>query len=176
MDAAPLPIREARLGELGHRCDIEVLADDAFASIGLHFVLDSPLPDTDSLVEPLRRGRLLVAAGSDDRAVGFVRIDLLDGVPHVEQVAVHPDHAGRGIGAALIRAAEAWALARGADRLTLTTFRDVPWNGPYYERLGWLVLPDDEAGPELAAARRRERQLGLDQAPRQCMVRFVDGR
>lgn len=176
MDAAPLPIRRARLDELAQLCDIEVLADTAFASVGLHFVLDSPLPEPASLVEPQRHGRLLVATDSDDRAVGFVRIDLLDGIPHVGQVAVNPEHAGQGTGAALVQAAEAWALARGADRLTLTTFRDVPWNGPYYERLGWLVLPDDEAGPELAAARRRERQLGLDQAPRQCMVRFVDGR
>jgi hypothetical protein len=55
--------------------------------------------------------------------------------------------------------------------MTLTTFRDVPWNGPYYTRLGWSALPAADLPPELAAARRHERDLGLDQWPRQAMAK-----
>ncbi len=50
--------------------------------------------------------------------------------------------------------------------MTLTTFADVPWNGPYYRRLGWRDLPAAELGPELAAIRRHEASLGLDAWPR----------
>jgi hypothetical protein len=47
----------------------------------------------------------------------------------------------------------------------------VPWNGPYYARLGFTVVPDDEAGPGLLALRSHERAIGLDAWPRQSMRR-----
>ena len=40
--------------------------------------------------------------------------------------------------------------------VTLTTFRDVPWNAPYYERLGFRTLAADEITPGLAAIRAHE--------------------
>ena len=49
--------------------------------------------------------------------------------------------------------------------MTLTTFADAPWNGPYYRRLGWRDLPAAELGPELASIRRHEASLGLDACP-----------
>jgi hypothetical protein len=57
--------------------------------------------------------------------------------------------------------------------MTLTTFRDVPWNGPYYTRLGWSTLHAADLPPELAAARKQERDLGLDEWPRQAMAKSL---
>lgn len=114
-----------------------------------------------------------MAVDAADRPVGFVHLELLDDVPHVEQVSVHPDHAGHRIGADLLAAAQQWARARGHDAMTLTTFRDVAWNGPYYRRLGWVVLPEREWGPQLAAARQHEADLGLDRWPRQALVKHL---
>jgi hypothetical protein len=57
--------------------------------------------------------------------------------------------------------------------MTLTTFRDVPWNGPYYTRLGWSALPAADLPPELAAARQHERDLGFDEWPRQAMAKSL---
>ena len=31
--------------------------------------------------------------------------------------------------------------------MTLRTYRDVPWNAPYYERHGWRVVPAADEGP-----------------------------
>lgn len=70
-------------------------------------------------------------------------------------------------------AAEGLAQERGYDRMTLTTFRDVPFNGPFYESLGWQILPADGLTPDLAAARQEEADAGLDAWPRQAMVRLV---
>ena len=39
--------------------------------------------------------------------------------------------------------------------------RDVPWNAPYYERLGFVVLRDDELPAALAELRRLEVEHGL---------------
>ena len=35
-----------------------------------------------------------------------------------------------------------WARARGYDDITLATYRDVPWNGPFYASEGFV-----ETGP-----------------------------
>src|ERR1039458_4853842 len=48
------------------------------------------------------------------------------GGAHLEQLSVHPDHARRGVGRALLRAGCAWAAAQGHHELTLATYRDVP--------------------------------------------------
>ncbi len=136
-------------------------------------IADEPAPEPDVYRPALEDGQLLVAVDERDAAIGFIRLEMLDGEPHVEQVSVHPDHAGRGIGASLLAAAEQLARAGGHRQVTLTTFRDVPWNGPYYTRLGWSRLPEADLPPELAAARQRERDLGLDEWPRQAMTKSL---
>jgi len=51
----------------------------------------------------------------------------------------------------------------------LTTFTNVAWNRPWYEHLGFVVLGDDQIGPQLRAVREVETQHGLDPAERVCM-------
>ena len=53
-----------------------------------------------------------------------------------------------------------WARASGLAAVTLTTFRDVPWNAPFYRRVGFEVV--DDPTPGLAAVRAAERAEGLD--------------
>ncbi len=52
------------------------------------------------------------------------------------EVAAGEVFRGVGLGSSLVDHLDGWAAARGLAALTLTTYRDVPWNGPYYERLG----------------------------------------
>ncbi|MDN5767764.1 MAG: GNAT family N-acetyltransferase [Humibacillus sp.] len=153
MGAMPMTVRRARVDELEALCALEVEADGAFALVGLAGVLSAPPPHVEAFRAAAESSRLFVATDTRERVVGFVRLALLDGHAHVEQLSVHPAYAGHGIGAELLTVAAGWALGRGGDRLTLTTFRNVPWNGPYYERLGWVVLPAGQLGPDLAATR-----------------------
>lgn len=46
--------------------------------------------------------------------------------------------------------------------MTLTTFRDVPWNAPFYARAGFRELAAAELSPELAELVREEAARGLD--------------
>lgn len=57
--------------------------------------------------------------------------------------------------------------------LSLTTFRDVPWNAPYYLRLGWRIVPDDGTSPGLLAIRARQRAAGHERWPRVTMFKDV---
>ena len=86
-------------------------------------------------------------------------------------MSVDPAHAGRGIGAALIDHLAASARADGRPALTLTTFREIPWNAPYYARLGFAELPEAEWGPQLRALVAREATAIPGDHPRVAMIR-----
>lgn len=68
-----------------------------------------------------------------------------------------------------VERAASWARRRGLGALTLTTYVEVPWNGPYYERLGFRYLTTEEETLGLRAIRDHERASGLDAWPRACM-------
>jgi len=51
-----------------------------------------------------------------------------------------------------------WATSQGYEAVTLTTFRDVPWNSPFYTRLGFGTVED----PALGLSHIREQAIGLD--------------
>ena len=165
-------VRPSRGSDLQVLSAVEKAADAAFADVGLALIADADAPDPTSYAASHRAGRLLVAT-SEDVVLGFVRLEVVDGQAHVEQVSVHPDFSRRGVGAALLSAAERWAIDAGHRQMTLTTYQEVPWNGPWYSRLGWTIVPDEACGPELAAVRRHEAALGLDALPRQAMVKAL---
>lgn len=88
---------------------------------------------------------------------------------HIEQVSVEPWYARRRIGFQLIEAAAAWARHHDLRALALTSFALVPWNAPYYVRLGFVVLGTADLSPELREIRRAEAEHGLDRWPRVVM-------
>ncbi len=110
-----------------------------------------------------------VAVGQDDMPIAFVLVHLLDESVHLHELDVHPDYARRGLGRRLIATVADWARARDATALTLTTFDDVPWNGPYYTRLGFRTLDLMTLNPGLQGVRQAEAEAGLPMAQRICM-------
>lgn len=131
---------------------------------------DDPPFDVDELSGLLEGGAVWVAEVGGAVA-GFLVAEVLDGCAHVEEVSVRPEAEGRGLGSALLEAAADWARTEGLDGVTLTTFRDVPWNAPFYERRGFRVLAEDELTDELVARRAAEAAAGLDPDLRVVMQR-----
>jgi GNAT superfamily N-acetyltransferase len=95
---------------------------------------------------------------------GFVRLEEVDGHAHLEQLSVRPDAARQGLGRALVAAAVNHARSLGYAKMTLCTFAEVPFNGPFYADCGFVPMP--APGPELAALRRHEEMLGLERLGR----------
>ena len=158
-------IRAARADELPVLQEIERAAGEIFRDAGMPEIADDE-PFPIEVLERFRRaGRAWVAVGDDDWPVGYLVAEPVDGALHVEQVSVHPAHARQGLGPALLD-----EVGRQAP-LTLTTFAEVPWNAPYYARLGFRVLDAAEWTPGLRAIRAREAAIGLDRWPRVCMRR-----
>ncbi|WP_431949428.1 GNAT family N-acetyltransferase [Nocardia lijiangensis] len=162
-------IRPATEADLPVLQDIERAAGKPFADIGMTAVADDDPPTLATLREFQRNGRAWVATDDADRPIAYLVLGIVDGNAHVDQVSVDPEHAGRRLGKRLIDHAVHWARAHGLSAVTLTTFTEVTWNGPYYERLGFRYLAAAEETPGLRALRAAEAEHGLDVWPRACM-------
>jgi GNAT superfamily N-acetyltransferase len=125
-----IDIREASAEDLVSLPALEARSDTVFESLGI-----GPLPAPGS-VEALTNALVVLVSGNPPE--GFARVELLAGRPHLEQLSVDLDHMGQGIGRALLRAACDWVSRAGYREITLATYRDVPWNGPFYRSEGFI--------------------------------------
>ncbi|MEV5434225.1 GNAT family N-acetyltransferase [Streptomyces sp. NPDC052701] len=164
-------IRPATAAELPVLQDVERAAGSLFRAFGMAEIADDEPPALGTLEHYRRAGRCWVSADEEDRPVAYLVAEPVDGALHVEQVSVHPRAARRGVGRALLAHAAGRAGEEGLTGMTLTTFAEVPWNAPYYARLGFRVLAGAELTPGLRAIRAAEAAHGLDRWPRVCMRR-----
>lgn len=164
-------IRGARPDELDRIRELEDLAGQRYAEAGLPADL-----------EGLSRAEVLQASTEDllwviahqDRPVGFALCWARPGALHLREIDVHPDWMGRGLGKRLVEHVVEQAERRGLYQVTLTTFRDVPWNAPLYRRLGFVDLALTETPAWLRAIREHEDRGELSRWPRLAMVRRLE--
>lgn len=157
-------VRSPRDGEWPLLETLEAAADRVFEPIGF-----GPLPPPAPAASYADADCVLVVG---DPPVGLARLGLVDGTAYLAQLSVHPDHSGQGVGSALLAAACAWAAAAGHRELALTTYAEIPWNGPFYARRGFR--PIAEPGPQMRELRLREAEMGLDAlGPRVAMSRAL---
>jgi GNAT superfamily N-acetyltransferase len=122
------------------------------------------LEDVSSLPEledARRRGQLWVATSSNGEVVVFAQAMILDQMAHLDELDVVPEHGRKGVGSRLLETVRAWARQAGYSKITLSTFRDVPWNRPFYESRGFSVCDSAALGPEHLALIAAERARGL---------------
>lgn len=144
-------VRQACSDEFDRLRWIESESDRLLATIGI-----GPFTDDDEE----RRFRATVVFASGDPAVGFVSVVLVDGDAHIAQLSVLPEVGRQGIGRSLLDEAIHWARYQGLVGVTLTTFRDVPWNAPFYAKVGFMEVINPTPG--LAAIRKNEHERGID--------------
>ncbi len=166
-------IRPARAAEAETLREIERAAGQSFASVGYPDVARHEPTPAAALRDAATDGALFVAATPSDNPVGFLLCTEIDGDLYVQELAVHPDHAGHRLAVPLLQAAEDLARSLGLPALSLTTFRTVPWNAPYYERLGFHVMADEDIGMSLRLVIARQQAAGLDVANRVAMRRYL---
>ena len=159
-------IHAARPDDLAAFPGIEHAAAAHFRTTPYAYLADD---EPVSAAVDLTREYAWVVVNASDEPVGFAIVHLLPESVHLHELDVHPDHAHQGLGRRLIATVAAWARGRDATALTLTTFADVPWNGPYYARLGFRTLDVATLSPGLQAVRREEAESGLPMAKRICM-------
>jgi GNAT superfamily N-acetyltransferase len=154
-------IRPAQAEHIPALAAIELAAAQLLRGHAPEFVL-AETTDERTFADAVRDGRLWVAS-TGNMPVGFALVKMLaDDLPHLEEIDVDPSHGRRRLGTALVRAVCGWATVSGYVMLTLTTFRAVAWNLPFYTRLGFEEIPRETLRPELAAVVSEEADRGLD--------------
>ena len=145
-DVAALPAIERAAGErFRDYPDLAWLADGEVISAEQH-------------LDYAERGLSWLAL-ANDHPVGFILAEAHATSLFIVELSVHLDWQGKGIGRQLINAVADHAREGGLSSLTLTTFRDVPWNAPFYARLGFDYVT--ELTPELRQKREDETAHGL---------------
>jgi len=126
--------------------------------------------DLATFLAAVNDGRLWIALFGDV-PVGFALVRMLaDDLPHLEEMDVLPSHGRRGLGTALVRTVCEWASSSRYSMITLTTFRAVAFNFPFYARMGFVEIPSHELRPELVAVVSEEATRGLSPESRAVMA------
>jgi GNAT superfamily N-acetyltransferase len=167
----PYNIRLARAGELSTLLDVERFAGARFSANPALADITEDLTPHEELHQAQRAGRVWVATGPSGRPIGFAFATIIDGYCHLEELSVLPDFGRRGVGAALVQTVCAYAVSNNWAGVTLTTFSDVPWNAPFYERLGFEIIDTTLLTPGLARAFADEKRRGLPLHLR-CVMRW----
>jgi GNAT superfamily N-acetyltransferase len=154
-------VRRALPGDLELLPEIDRRAESLFHVSGMN------LPEVPFPLDALHESRAVFVAGRPP--VGFVQVDEVDCVAHLQELAVLPSHMRQGLGTALLDAACDWAREVGYPAITLTTYADVAWNAPFYAARGFVELT--ELTPELKELRDWERDVGLDEIGRRIAMR-----
>ena len=124
---------------------IEARASLLLASFGYPEIGRKPWP-LDDFAAFLRAGDCIVAADPRGMPTGFAVADEFEGMFWLMELSVDPDFGCRGIGTALVDAIGELARERGLAAVGLSTFRDIPFNAPFYRRCGFETVPLERTG------------------------------
>lgn len=156
-----MQIEFATLADVSAMQAIELDAVRAYLTLPeFAFCASLPARDDHEHRRCLDRGASLVCRRNGVIA-GFLLILPVDGAAHVLEAGVRLDHQRQGIGVALFGEAERCAAGLGFDEMTLTTYRDVVWNAPFYRRLGYVVFEPGRDRPGLLEIIDEERRSGF---------------
>lgn len=158
-DAPLLPTIEQSAGQAFRQIpDLAWIADDSNQPVERHLAL-------------IAHGVSWVAVDPTDAPIGFINGEVLNGNLHIWEMSVHAEHQGKGIGRALMAQARWWAVEQHVLGITLTTFRDVPWNERFYKTLGFVTLEGGQVTAGLRKVLDEEVRDGLP-GERRCAMRL----
>lgn len=152
---------------------IEQSAGALFRSIPeLAWVADEPIGSGEDFLPAIAARTVWLAEDGEAGAIGELRGEVAGDALHIVELAVAREFQRRGLGRALLDFVADAARARGLRAITLTTFRHVAWNAPFYARYGFVELRDSELDARLRQTVEAEEARGL---PNRCAMRLSLG-
>ncbi len=149
---------------------IEIAAAALFPAEDLAPALQAESDPPSFFEQAFSAGRLWVARTLEPATpVGFAAVTLLDRQAHLQEIDVLPEHGRQGLGRALVVHVIQWARAMDFRFLTLTTFRHLAWNGPFYASFGFAEIPAPDLGPQIRISLEEDTRMGLDPSKRIAM-------
>lgn len=157
-----ITIRPALPSEIDVLSAIDSDATTLYAEHGLPIELESDhvfvLNEQARWLSATELGRAFLAIDDTGTGVGFAALDMVDGEPYLDQLAVRAAAMRRGIGGQLLGRSADWARATGGSAIWLTTYDHVHFNRSYYEQRGYVVVPEAACGPGIRHHLDEQRQ------------------
>jgi GNAT superfamily N-acetyltransferase len=171
--AMTVTIRPARAAEAEILPDIERDAGRSFLAIpDLAWIASDQVTPAEDHRARIAGGTVWIAEDGAARLVGFLNAEVTGDALHIWELAVRREAQQQGVGARLLGAAIDHARTAGLRAVTLTTFRDVPWNAPFYARNGFAILAPAEFDARLGGLLDQETAWGMSG---RCAMRLVLG-
>ncbi|RLL97790.1 hypothetical protein CFD26_106636 [Aspergillus turcosus] len=168
-----ISIRLALEEDIPRMNTIETSAAQLFRTGNLAWIADSPPLDPATLRSMIAQQNVWVAVTSDNTAVGFIAVQVLDGMLYIAEMDVHEDWQRRGIARMMLEKVEGLARERGYEYVSLTTYRDLEFNGRFYARMGFEEVDADKAGEGHQQELEEQARCGHDRAKRCAMRKRV---
>ncbi|MBE1236402.1 GNAT family N-acetyltransferase [Phaeovibrio sulfidiphilus] len=170
-------IRKASRRDVPAIQEVEMASRALYRDVeGLEFVAgDSRVLPGEAMEQLAEDGRIFLA-DKGGRVAGFLCATPMDTSLHIWGAAVAPHFGRSGIGRSLFEAAEGHARSLGLGSLTVTAFREVPWNEPFLESLGYMTLDDALLDERLRHTLDAEAQSGLPRERRVAMMKVLPRR
>lgn len=153
-------IRSARVEELPLLSQIEDSAARLFLDTPYAFLVNDEPLSLDFVQQQFQAERVWVAVDCHE-IIGYAIAREVDNTLYLQQIDVAPEHGRRGIGSALVKTVCDWAQQQSYGIVSLSTFRDIPWNAPFYSKLGFRALDEAELTTGFQQIRIKELAAGL---------------
>jgi GNAT superfamily N-acetyltransferase len=166
-------IRPARAEELPQLARIEQSAAARFLDTPYAFLAHGESLPLEMVQQWFQVGPVWVVvertARVGEAVVGYAITRDLEGALYLQEIDVLPEHGQQGLGSALLDTIVIWAKQQGYAVMLLSTFRDIPWNAPFYAKRGFQILDEAALTAGLRQIRQQESQAGLPIAERVIM-------
>ena len=141
---------------------IEISAAQAFRMINeLSWLADSPPMSIERHSQLIALSTCWVALDAENQPQGFLSSERYGSYPHIYELSVMQSMQGKGTGRRLIEAAKGYARSSRLSFITLTTFTNVPWNAPFYSRVGFQTKATTDLDQRLAGILSEEYRHGF---------------
>ncbi|NUU38084.1 GNAT family N-acetyltransferase [Pseudomonas sp. C2B4] len=155
---------------------IERSAAQAFHGIAeLSWLADAPVMTVDRHRALIAQSTCWIAVDTQEQPQGFLSAERQGSDLHIHELSVSQPMQGHGLGRKLLEAAMEHARSNQLHCVTLTTFTQVPWNAPFYQRLGFEQHTGATLDERLAEILAREYACGFEAGSRCAMSWQVIG-
>ncbi len=165
-------IRLTEVEDVTSLLDLERSAGESFRALpDLAWIADDDVMSAEAHLQYVMKGTSWVAE-ADGHIVGFICAEIVERDLHIWLVAVRQELQGKGIGRQLMKTAIEFAHNNMLRFVTLTTFREVRWNEPFYRSLGFETIDTEKMEPRLEKVLQDEIKHGIPVVQR-CAMRLL---
>ncbi|WP_299999841.1 GNAT family N-acetyltransferase [uncultured Cedecea sp.] len=141
---------------------LEAAAAQRFLAIPeLAMLASDGVTDTQAHIISMTQNLAWLVEDADGVILGFCYAQRLSASLYLAEISSHPTARGLGVGRMLVTHVRKMAAEYGMPGVTLTTYTDIPWNGPWYQQQGFTVLNPLSLSDELMSIVRQQEALAL---------------